>query len=138
EGLLPARRAQAPPVAGPEAREAVLRVWGAEVIASSGGELEELGGHLRAHDVHADILGPGVAASIPKEARERVEPAGRELTAEDVQSQITRNSVGARNTAPVIGVGSSAGSNRKPGRRSSNCVSATLVSMRARCRPRHM
>ena len=46
--------------------------------------------------------------------------------------------VGARKTTPVIGGSSASGSRRRFGSRSSSCVSSTPVSMRARCRPRHM
>src|SRR5438270_3347537 len=63
EGLLPARRAQAPAIAGLEAREADLRHRGREIVAGRLRENEELGIDMRAHRVHAKIVGAGVAAA---------------------------------------------------------------------------
>ena len=80
----PVDRGDAPAVAGHEAGEAVERHRRREVVADRALVLEELGGHDRADRVAAEVLGPGAAAAVAVEARDRVGPAGLEVAAEDV------------------------------------------------------
>src|SRR5689334_15573056 len=66
--LLPAGRAEAPAVAGLQARKAVLREGRREIVAGALGVGEELGGDDAADGVAADILGRGVAAAVAEES----------------------------------------------------------------------
>ena len=82
ERLLPARCAQAPPIAGPQPREA--RARRGEVVAAARGEREELGRHLGADDVPAQIGRVGVAAAGTKKSGQRLGRARLEREAEEV------------------------------------------------------
>src|SRR5690606_11917184 len=68
ERLLPARRAEAPAVAGPEAREAVFRHRRGEIVSGARAEGEELGRHQRADRMRSHIFAVGVAAAVAEEA----------------------------------------------------------------------
>src|SRR5262245_38552415 len=70
EGLLPARRAQAPLVAGLQAGESGTRRR--EVVAARLGERQELGCHPDAHRVHAEIVGARATRAVAIEARHRI------------------------------------------------------------------
>src|SRR5439155_10103326 len=97
EGLLPARRTQAPAIAGFEAREAGRRHRGRQVVAGSLRKSEELGIDPGADGVYAEILGPRLAAAGAIEAGQRLRAAFGERLAEHV----------ARTGAPArIGTGS--------------------------------
>src|SRR5213082_2743472 len=101
KGLLPARRAQAPAIAGLEAREADLRHRGREIVAGRLRENEELGIDMRADRVHAKIVGAGVAAAGAVKPGHRVRAAFCEWLAQHVAWP------GARPAAPAgIGTGS--------------------------------
>ena len=54
--LLPARGAQAPPIAGAQPRKAELLARGRQVVASRAGEIQELPRHAGAYGVTAEIL----------------------------------------------------------------------------------
>src|SRR5688572_15842576 len=83
--LEPARCAQAPAVAGLEAFEAPLRAGRREVVPGLAAELEELLGHHRADRVAALVLRPRPATAVAVEARHRLERAGQQLAADDVE-----------------------------------------------------
>ena len=85
-GLFPSRRAQAPTVAGYEARKPVLGVWRAEVVSAVFGERQKRFGHLCTHDVNTAVLGPGVARAVPGPPRHRVGGTARERSATHVES----------------------------------------------------
>ena len=84
ERLLPARRDDAPAVAGPQAGEHPLRLRRDEVVPGRDRELEELLGHHRADDVEAEVRAGRVAVAVTEVARDRVDRARLELAAEDV------------------------------------------------------
>src|SRR5690606_26480181 len=86
--LEPARRAQAPAVAGHEAGEAELRLRGRQVVAAEAGEPEERRRDLDTYSVRAHVLGAGVAAAVPKEAGQRALAACLERLAEHVDGFI--------------------------------------------------
>lgn len=69
--LLPARRAKAPPVARPKAREVILRPRRHEVVAPAARVLEELLRHLGADHVPARVRGARLAAAVPAFATAR-------------------------------------------------------------------
>src|SRR5579883_29714 len=84
ERLLPARGAEAPAVAGLQPGEAVLREGCAEVVAGLLRERQELRRHDAANRVQAKVLLAGVAAAVAIEPGDRVDRAGSERPAQDV------------------------------------------------------
>ena len=84
ESFEPPSGAKAPAVPGLEAMEVELGPWGDEVVAASEGEGEESFGDDGADDVAAEVVGAGLAASVPEEAGARDHAAGFEGAAEDV------------------------------------------------------
>src|SRR5882672_3740821 len=83
-GLDPAEHVQAPAVAGLQSLEAHLRPRRGEVVAALAAELQELPGHLDAHQVRHALRAVGGAAAIAEETGERSVAAGEERAAEDV------------------------------------------------------
>ena len=83
-GARPVDRGHAPPVARHQAGEGVLRHRRGQVVADAPLVAQELLGHHRADRVAAEVLGTGVAASVPEEAGHRVGAAGLQLTAQDI------------------------------------------------------
>src|SRR5262245_46028382 len=75
EGLLPARRAQAPAVAGLEPAEAELRDRRGKIVAGGFGEREKFDGHDGTNRVAADVLLRGIAAAVAEEAGHRLDRA---------------------------------------------------------------
>jgi hypothetical protein len=69
ERLLPARRTQAPAVAGSQAGKAKLWHRRRKVIAAGFGKLEELSGHDGADGMTADVFLTRIAATVSKEPR---------------------------------------------------------------------
>src|SRR5882672_11381853 len=84
EGLDPAQHVQAPAVAGLQSLEAHLRPRRGEVIAALAAELQELPGHLDAHEVRHTLRAVGGAAAVAEKPGERRVTAGEERAAEDV------------------------------------------------------
>jgi hypothetical protein len=82
KGLLPTGCAQAPPVAGLEARESGL--GGREVVADQAAEFEEIGVDARTHHVRSEVIRAGAAASVAVETRQGIAAARLELATEDV------------------------------------------------------
>src|SRR5262245_39260519 len=82
--LLPTRGAQAPAIAGLQAREADLRDRRAQIVALTLAEGQELRRHFGAHHMGADILGAGLAAAAAVEAAERPDGARLQPFAKDV------------------------------------------------------
>jgi hypothetical protein len=82
--LEPAGGAQAPAVAGFEARKAVLRHGGREVVAEGLGGFEEGGVDDAADGVDAEVVGAGLAAAGAVEAGHRLAAADAERLAKDV------------------------------------------------------
>ena len=68
ECFLPARCTEAPTVAGFQAPKAELRHRGRKIVAAGFGKREKRGGHDGADRVATDVLSPGVAAAVSKEA----------------------------------------------------------------------
>src|SRR5450755_164322 len=83
-GPQPVSRRHAPAVARHEPGKLKLRSRGAEVVADAALMLQEPGGHDRADRVVADVLRPGVAASVAIEAGDRVGAARFQLTTQHV------------------------------------------------------
>ena len=71
KGFLPTRCAEAPTVAGFEAAKADFRRRCRKIVAAGFGKFEKRLGHDGADRVAADVLWPGVAAAVAKEARHR-------------------------------------------------------------------
>jgi hypothetical protein len=67
ERFLPARRTQAPAVAGPQAGKAKLRRRRRKIIAVGFGKLEELSSHDGADGMTADVFSTRIAAAVSKE-----------------------------------------------------------------------
>src|SRR5437763_1208209 len=88
ECLLPARRTEAPTVAGLEAGKAEFRHRCGKIVAAGFGKREKRGGHDGADRVAADILRPGIAAAVAKEAAHRAYRAEFELFPEHVAGQV--------------------------------------------------
>src|SRR4029079_824528 len=84
ERLAPARGAQAPAVAWLEPGKPEVRLRRRQVIAPRLGEFEELGGHLDAHCMQPEILGPSMAGAGAEEASERPLRAALQRLAIDV------------------------------------------------------
>src|ERR1700737_2780221 len=82
--LEPAGGADAPPVAGLQAGESVLRHGGGEVVAEGFGGGEEGGVDDAADGVDSVVFRAGVATAVAVEAGHRVAAAGVERLAEDV------------------------------------------------------
>jgi len=76
ERLFPTQNAQAPLVAWFETWETVMGDWGAQVVPSAARELEELGGHLSADQVHAVVFGSGMTATVPIKTCSWIERTG--------------------------------------------------------------
>lgn len=70
--LNPARRAQAPSVAGPKPRELEFRMRRRQVVSPGERELEKLPGHANADSVGTEVLIAGIAASVAEESRGRI------------------------------------------------------------------
>ena len=70
--FLPTRCTQAPTVAGFQAAKAEFRHGRRKIVAAGFGKLEKLGSHDGADRVATDVLSPGVAAAVSKEARHGV------------------------------------------------------------------
>lgn len=85
ERLLPARRAQAPAVAGLEAGEAESRQRRRQVVAARFGEFQEFGCRDHAHRMAADILRPGIAAAVAVEPGHRLDRTGFEWASQHVE-----------------------------------------------------
>lgn len=83
--FLPTGGAHAPAVAGLQAGEIVVGHRRGEVVAGGAAEGEKLGGDLDAHGVAAVVVGAGVAMAVAEKAGERIERAGLERAAEDVE-----------------------------------------------------
>src|SRR4051794_2664217 len=66
--FLPTRGTEAPTVAGFQAAKAELRHRGRKIVAAGFGKREKRGGHDGADRVATDVLSPGVAAAVSKEA----------------------------------------------------------------------
>ena len=66
--FLPTRCTQAPTVAGFQAAKAELRHRRRKIVAAGFGKREKRGGHDGADRVATDVLSPGVAAAVSKEA----------------------------------------------------------------------
>ncbi len=88
ERLLPASRAQAPLIAGPEPRKSGGRDRSGEVVAVLPREFQEFARHPDADHMDAGIVVAGVAAAVAVEAGQWIEAAGRERLAEHVQRLI--------------------------------------------------
>ena len=84
DDLQPAAGADAPVVAGLEARESELRHGRGEIVAELRGDGEELGSDDAADGVYAAVVGAGVAAAVTIEAGKRIEAARLERLTEDV------------------------------------------------------
>jgi hypothetical protein len=69
ERFLPARRTQAPAVAGPQAGKAKLWHRRRKIIATGFGKLEELSSHDSADGMTADVFSTRVAAAVSEEPR---------------------------------------------------------------------
>ncbi len=74
-GLLPARDAEAPPIATLEAGKVKLWGRGGEVVAALLGEGKKLLGHHCAHRVATEIARSGLTKSITIESCHRITPA---------------------------------------------------------------
>ena len=66
--FLPTRGTEAPTVAGFQAAKSELRHRGRKIVAAGFGKREKRGGHDGADRVATDVLSPGVAAAVSKEA----------------------------------------------------------------------
>ena len=84
KGFLPTRCAEAPTVAGFEAAKADFRRRCRKIVAAGFGKFQKRIGHDGADRVAADVLSPGVAAAVAKEARHRVDRADFKLATEHV------------------------------------------------------
>ena len=69
ERFLPARRTQAPTVAGPQAGKAELWHRRRKIIAAGFGKLEELSSHDGADGMTADVFLTRIAAAVSEEPR---------------------------------------------------------------------
>ena len=84
ERLLPARRAQAPAIAGLQPGKAGGRKRGRQIVAGRFRERQELGIDPGADRMHAEILGAGLAAAGAIKPGQRLGAAFGERLAEDV------------------------------------------------------
>ena len=75
-GLQPVGCGHTPPITRREPRKSILRHRRSQVVTDLPLVLEELGGDDRADRVATEVLGTGVAASIPKETGHRVGTTG--------------------------------------------------------------
>ena len=80
----PTAEANTPFIPRLEARKAILRHRGHEVVAAGFAKFEEFGRHFGADGVQPDIFGAGVTVAIPEEAGERIETTGFELSAQHI------------------------------------------------------
>jgi hypothetical protein len=83
-GPQPVRGGHAPPVAGDQAGESVLRRRRGQVVADAALVRQELDRHHGADRVAARVLGAGCAAAVPVEASDRVAATGLQLAAEHI------------------------------------------------------
>ena len=84
EGFLPPRCAEAPPVDGLETAKAEFRRRCRKIVTAGFGKFQKRIGHDGANRVAADILSPGVAATVAKEARHRAYRTNFEPSTEHV------------------------------------------------------
>ena len=107
----PCRPARPPPSGGAEA-PAVARARPGKPYSGRGverslprcaREVEELGGHPDADGVPAAVLGAGVAAAVAEEAGQRVERAGLQRLAQDVEALVEFDA--HRDPPPLSAVG---------------------------------
>ena len=84
EGFLPAGCAYTPAVPGLQSSEAELGSGCAEVVACFLGEREEVVVDHGAHRVNADVTGPRVTTTVPKEPRHGILPAVLQVLPEHV------------------------------------------------------
>lgn len=84
EGFFPAAGAEAPTVAGFEARELVFGTGGDEVISHFSGKFKKFFCHDCADGMDAVIAGTDAAVTVAEEASKGVKAAGLEGAAEDV------------------------------------------------------
>ena len=70
ERFLPARRTQAPAIAGPQAGKAEFWQRRRQIIAAGFGKLEELSRHDRADGMTTDVFSTRIAASVSEEPRQ--------------------------------------------------------------------
>ena len=85
EGLLPARRAQAPPISGLQARKAKFRDRSREIVAAGFREGEKSRSEYRTDGMAADIFATRVAASVTKEAGHRFQRTDLEPLAKHIE-----------------------------------------------------
>jgi hypothetical protein len=85
KGLLPAGDTEAPRISGLQTGKSKFRSRGAEIVPAALAECQELCGHFGAHAVQPLISGSGPATTITEESRQRVERAGDEFAAEDIE-----------------------------------------------------
>src|SRR5690606_9212619 len=86
--LLPAFDAEAPAIARPQPRKSEFRARRGQIIAAPARKGEELLRHPCTDRVPAPILRPGVAAAVAIESRHRIETAGLQPLAEDVDALV--------------------------------------------------
>ena len=89
-GLFPAADAEAPAVAGLEARKPELRPRRGEVVALLGRERQEVPRHLGTDHVQAEIVGTGRTAPRAVEPRDRIGAAFGQGLAEHIQRVAVR------------------------------------------------
>jgi hypothetical protein len=87
-GLKPARCAQAPPVAGLEARESVLWHRRTEVVAGKTRILQERLCDQHAHRVGSEILVIRIATTIAQKPGQRILAAGQERLAKHIEGLV--------------------------------------------------
>ena len=73
EGFLPAGGADAPAIAGLQARKIVVGHRSGKIVAGFEAKRQELGGDFDADGVATAILGAGVALAVAEEAGERID-----------------------------------------------------------------
>ena len=103
----------APPIAGNESREPILRHRRDQVVADALLVLEKLAGDNSTDRVAPQVLGTGVAAPITKETGDRITAAGGERSAQDIEvghgpsiAQVSGPSSAARSLArPALAAG---------------------------------
>ena len=87
ERFLPARRTQAPAVAGPQAGKAEFWHRRRKIIAPGFGKLEELSSHDGADGMTTDVFSTRMAASVSEEPRQRLHRAVFELVAKNISGR---------------------------------------------------
>ena len=84
EGFLPARRAQAPLIAGFESGKSGIGNRCRKIVAARTRKLQKLIGHARADGVNAHVARAGFAAAVAVPARNGIVRAIEERFAQDV------------------------------------------------------